>query len=520
MVKTNLRWWSRIGFLISISMGMLALVACSSLPENPYKPESQSLTATQGTLRQQSQIMQKNLKEDESAFLLIPKNEEALRWRLALIDEAQTSIDLQTYIWANDEVGRLVMSRLFLAAQRGVRVRLLVDDMVKDWSDEMIALVARFPNIQMRHFNPGRVRKGALQRMLQMSIQFKTLNRRMHNKQMVVDGCWGIVGGRNIGNPYFGLAHKYNNRDLDLLITGAIISKMARDFDEYWNADAAYPGKAMSDKLSEKESEKIRGWFYPKVKADQTLFAQTKIPPNPIDWTTEFSMLPNRMVTGSAQLLQDSPEVSGDRGIRLMDQINQSKLKVKQQTCVMTPYLIPSKKLLQKLASLSGDRRIRILVPSMASNNHTMAHSHYKKYRKKLLKAGVELYEFKDQPSEEFRAFSDTSPVRANFISLHTKAFVLDEEWVLIGSLNLDPRSIQINTEHMLLINSPILAKQLLAEFETMIAPQNAWTVTLNDKGKLRWKSGDTILKHEVSRGVGQRISSVFWRIMPVENQL
>ncbi len=501
----------------------LIFVGCAHIPEYPYKPVSHShAPATEGLLVEASQSVMKKADEGESAFMLIRNNEDALRWRLALIDSAQQSIDLQTFIWSNDESGRLMLSRIMAAAERGVQVRLLIDDMPKDWSDEGTALVARIPNIQLRRFNPGRVRKGAISRMFQMSIHFKKLNRRMHNKQMVVDGRWGMIGGRNLGNPYFGLAKKYNNRDLDLLIAGAILPKMAADFDEYWNADAAYPGEAMSDKLSEKEIKKLSGRFDAAVLEDRKLFAQTRIPPEPIDWSDEFSALPGQMVMGVAQLLQDSPEVKGDRGVRLVDQIDQVVIEAKYQTCVITPYMIPSKELLSDLTrNIQEDgRRVRFLVPAMESNNHTMAHSHYKKYRKRILKAGAELYEFRAQPTAELRAVSDTAPIEADFISLHTKAFALDDHWVLIGSLNVDPRSIQINTEHMLLIDSPELAAQLIGDFERMTAPENAWAVTLNDKGKLRWTSGDDVRKHQPARGFGQRCSDFFWRLMPIEGQL
>jgi putative cardiolipin synthase len=149
-----------------------------------------------------------------------------------------------------------------------------------------------------------------------------------------------------------------------------------------------------------------------------------------------------------------------------------------------------------------------------------MAHSHYKKYRKKLLDAGAELYEFRGEPSDALRAFSDTPPVKSKFISLHTKAFVLDDRWVLLGSLNIDPRSIDINTEHMLVIDCPELAAEMLVDYDTMIAPENAWAVTRNDKGKLRWTSVEGERTSQPARGFGQRCSDFFWRWMPVESQL
>ena len=509
---------SKIGCLL-----LLLVAGCAHIPKNPDKPVTYShAPAEKGMLATSSEAVLKKAEEGDSAFMLIQRNADALRWRLALIDSAQKSIDLQVFIWSNDESGRLILARLGAAAERGVQVRLLIDDMPKDWSDRITAIVARLPNISLRRFNPGRVRKGIIGRAYQMSTQFQTLNRRMHNKQLIVDGTWGILGGRNLGNPYFGLSKKYNNRDLDLLITGSVITDMAKDFDEYWNSDAAYPGEVMAGEFSEKELDKLSARYDALLAKDNELLRQTVIPVDPLDWTSEFKMLPAKMVLGTAQCLQDSPEVKGDRGLRLVEKIDQVELGITHVTSAITPYMIPSKQQLESIqkAVLEENRKVRFLVPSMESNNHTMAHSHYKKYRKKLLMAGAELYEFRGQPSAELRALSDTPPVKSEFISLHTKAFVLDERWVLLGSLNIDPRSIKINTEHMLIIECPELAKQMLADFETMIAPENAYAVTLNEKNDLRWSSIDGERKSQPARSHGQRWKDFFWRWMPIEGQL
>ena len=503
---------------------LLALTGCvTTLPKDPDKPISYSQPpATEGRLAATSQAVLAQADPAESAFLLINNNEQALRWRLALIDSAQQSIDMQVYIWSNDESGRLFLDRIRAAAQRGVRVRLLLDDMPKGWRDRGTAIIARQPNIQMRRFNPGRFRKGPLVRTIQMSLQFKELNRRMHNKQMVVDGRWGIIGGRNIGNPYFGLSTKYNNRDLDVLITGPVLEKMASDFDEFWNSDAAYPGEAMARDYSQQEVQKVIQEFDAVLLKDRQLLKQTRIPTEPENWSREFARLPEEMVTGEAFYFQDSPFVKGDRGIRLNEQLKQLDLNVRHQSCIITPYLIPSKEQLQTTARVikEENRRVRVLAPSMASNNHTIVHSHYRKYRKRLLKMGVELYEFRSQPSDALRSDSDTFPVHSKFISLHTKAFIFDQDWVLLGSLNLDPRSIEINTENLLMVESAELAKQLLADFETMCAPENAWAVTLNEKNKLRWTSEEGERSHQPGRSSVQRFFDLFYGLLPVEGQL
>lgn len=502
---------------------ILFAAGCAHIPENPNKPVSYShAPVEEGLLAVVSDAVLANSTTNESAFLLIPKNSDALNWRLALIDSAKESIDLQVFIWSNDESGRLMLERIVAATKRGVKVRLLIDDMPKDWSDRGTALVARIPNLELRRFNPGRVRKGLIGRAFQMSTQFSKLNRRMHNKQLLVDGTWGIVGGRNIGNPYFGLSDTYNNRDLDLLLTGPLIQDLALDFDEYWNAPASYPGEAMFKEISPEQLKKIQERFNAELLADRALLNQTIIEADVIDWSESLGALPDRMVKGTAESMKDSPEVEGDRGIRLVEQLAEVDFEASDQTSVITPYMIPSKEFLGDIEKTvkEENRTVRLLVPAMESNNHTMAHSHYKKYRKKLLKAGAELYEFRAQPSAELRAYSDTPPVQSKFISLHTKAFAVDNRWVLLGSLNVDPRSIHINTEHMLIIDSPALTRQLLQDYDTMISPDNAYAVTLNEKGKLRWTSSDGEKKNQPARGFGQRCSDFFWRLMPVESQL
>jgi len=511
-----------IGRKMALVGVILLVTACSTLPKNPDKVVSYSSgPAKKGTLVESSQAVLSKAEKGQSGFMLIQKNSEAMNWRLALIDHAQQSIDIQVFIWSDDISGRLILDRLIIASKRGVKIRLLVDDMSKGWTDEVIALIDRMPNIQLRRFNPGLIRDGLVRRTFQMSTQFRQLNRRMHNKQLIVDGTWGIIGGRNHGDPYFGLSAEYNNCDLDLLITGALINDLMVDFDEYWNADAAYPGHAMAADLSDRKIAKLLKEHDDEIEKDRLLLEQTTIPVFSGDWSKKFEALNKEMVVGAGFSFKDSPQVRGDRGIRLIEQIDLAAIDIKHSTSAITPYMIPSKMMIAEIKRVvSEGQTVRLLVPSMESNNHTMVHSHYKKYRKRLLDAGVELYELKGWPSDELRALCDTPPVKSKFISLHTKGFVLDERWVLLGSLNIDPRSININTEHMVIIDCPALAKELLVDFDFMISPSNSYAVTLNDSNDLRWKSDDKEFRVQPARGFGQRVKDFFWRWIPLENQL
>jgi putative cardiolipin synthase len=522
-MKRNVLQFLSLGRVLLCVVMLLGGTACSTLPPRPDCPMNYGQPpASRGLLLDSSEAVLATREEGQSAFVLISDNAEALRWRLALIDEAQSSIDLQVFIWSDDESGRLLLSRIITASRRGVKVRLLLDDIQKDWSDRSTAFVSHLPNVSVRRFNPGRIRKGIVGRTLQMGTQFRALNRRMHNKQLIVDGHWGIIGGRNIGNPYFGLGKKYNNRDLDVLITGHLIRQMADDFNEYWNADAAYPGEAMSPKLSPRKTKKELRRIEKAILKDATVLSRAAIPLGAVDWSSRFAKVTRDAVTGVAVSLSDSPIVNGDRGVRLVDKLESIGSQVRHESCVITPYMIPSKQQLETIERIVREEQqwVRVLVPSMESNNRTMAHSHYKKYRKRLLEAGVELYEFRGWPSDAMRAYSDAKSVKSGFISLHAKAFVLDRHWVLLGSLNVDPRSVNINTEHMIVIDSPKLAERLLSDFDAMTSPENAWRVSLTSSGKLRWTSTAGVRKRQPARGLWQRCSDWVYRWLPIEGQL
>jgi putative cardiolipin synthase len=514
---------ARRAYNLLLALLLLGAASCASIPKNPAREKTYSLPAADaGRLTELSDAALARGKQGESAFMRVAGNADAMRWRLALIDSAEQSIDLQVFIWSNDESGRLLLSRILDASQRGVRVRLLVDDMPKDWSDKATALVARQPNVHLRRFNVGRTRKGLISRTLQMSLQFRRLNRRMHNKLMVIDGRWAVVGGRNIGNPYFGVSKKYNNIDLDLLVTGPSVKQMAESFDVYWNSDAAYPGSSMHGEISERKSESMIKKFGEVLAKDrEKLWDKTAVLHPREEQQRALGRLPDEMLHGLAIYLQDSPKVSGDRGERLLDQIHRLIPASKEMTCLVTPYLLPSSKMLGNMSeAVKAGRKARLIVPSMESNNHTMVHTHYKKYRRAILETGAEIYELKGQPGEGLRRRSDTSPVKSQFISLHAKLIVQDADAICIGSLNLDPRSVEINTENMLYVKSPELARQFLDDIEMSCSGENAWQVYLDEDGNVRWTDGKDVRSLQPARGFIQRCKATFYRMLPVESQL
>ena len=503
-----------------ILLTVLVSAACTTLPPVPPQPVINHLPpAESGVLTDISKRITVKLQSSESAYLLLPRNDDALNWRLALVDHATTSIDVQYFIFQNDATGNLLFDRLLKAADRGVRVRLLVDDIWFAPNEDVIAAIDDHPNFAIKIFNPTYTRN-RLGGLLEFSAYFDELNRRMHNKLFIVDNRMAIVGGRNIGNPYFGLSEKYNFRDLDVLTIGPVVEEISVAFDEYWNAELAYPGRLMSDKYSYEDLDLLRQAVKTYLEEHAELLAS--YPLTPRDWSKEMQQLTRRVHSGEGHFLQDDPIVVHGEQLKLIDMLDTLAAPAHQELLVVSPYLIPVGDMLQNMAELYQEGvEVKMLTASMASNNHTAAHSHYKKYRKRILATGTELFEFRHDPSPAIRDEADIPPVKSKFISLHVKALVGDRQRCFIGSLNLDPRAVEINTENGLYIESPGLAKELAAMFDAMMAPENAWRVYLdNEEQTLRWESSKGTVENQPARSFGQRISDFFYRLLPIESQL
>ncbi|MFC1859562.1 phospholipase D-like domain-containing protein [Thermodesulfobacteriota bacterium] len=341
----------------------------------------------------------------------------------------------------------------------------------------------------------------------------------MHNKLFVVDNQLAIVGGRNIGNEYFGLSQKYNFRDLDVLVIGPVVEELSHAYDEYWNAKPAYPGSAMSGKATKEDLRLLREANTEYLNNNGKIFAS--YPMQPKLWEKKLRQLPSRMKVGTAHFLQDAPvSFDGDEH-RLSDMLLYLAEPSHRELIIITPYLIPVGTFLEDLAELSSAGiKVKILTGSMGSNNHTAAHSHYKKYRRRILAAGAELYDFKHDPSPAVRDISDVPPIQSKFISLHIKALVGDRKRCFVGSLNLDPRAIEINTENGLYIESSELCGELADQFDGLMTPENAWRVTVNEKNQLSWESSAGIVYMQPARSFWQRIADFFFRLLPIESQL
>ena len=512
--------WHGIVWLALTGLLLLSGCATHQLRDVPLTPGYAQPPSQSGPLFQVAQQIEAQNGAGKSTYLALSDNLDALRWRLLLADLATETIDAQYYLWNGDESGRLLALHLIAAADRGVRVRLLVDDVFTIDSDTGIATLDSHPNIEVRIFNPWQKRGSTWRRVTEYLGASRQLNQRMHNKLFVADNRVAIVGGRNIGNPYFGLGDQYNFRDLEVVTAGPVATDISHSFDIYWNDDWAVTGEAFTPPGYEPPpSDSIREDLQQELQASERL-EQAGLG-DLLRWDDLLPQLVDASDTGNVWVVFDDPPtaVANNNGVRKVDKLAGLSKQYRHDVVVASAYFIPTNELLESIQALT-DRgvRVRVLTNSLASTNHTMVNSGYSPWRRRLLKAGAELYEYRGD-------IHDTSGIVApgidnHRITLHTKAIVIDHETVYIGSLNLDPRSMHINTEMGMLIQDPVLAREVMRTLEEDMSPENSWQVTLNEEDHLVWESAAGKVHLQPARNFGQRIADFFFGLLPIKDQL
>jgi putative cardiolipin synthase len=504
-------------------MGLSLIPGCAThrLQTDVDKIPSQALPpAETGRIHEISQKLNSTAGADESEFMLLPDNLNSLRWRVLLADLAEQSIDLQYYLIDRDDSSRYFAMALVRAANRGVRVRLLVDDVFLMNRDDRIAAWSEHPHIEIRVFNPWHKRGSLVQRGLEYLGYSERLNQRMHNKLFAVDNRIAIIGGRNIGDAYFGLSDKYNFRDLDVIVAGPMVDKVSDSFDLYWNDEWTVSAAAFArpDREAPLKEHMVREGAALLAASDKAGKAGLL---KPIPSKDFLDHLLSNSVYGQAWAVYDDPpsEIANQQGVRKIDQLEDIDSAIERELLIASPYLVPSEIFMDKLQQMSQRGvRVRLLTNSLASTNHTMVHSGYRPWRRRLIDAGIELYEYRADASDTAGVLA--AGMEGGFTSLHTKTFVIDREFVYLGSLNMDPRSFHINTEMGLLVASPQLADQVAVLLEREIAPENAWRVTRDDEGRLAWTSSAGTSHLQPARGFAQRIADFFYGLLPIKDQL
>ena len=446
--------------------------------------------------------------------LLIEDPQLALTSRIELIEAADKSIDLQYFIWKNDATGILLIQSLIAAADRGVRIRGLLDDIELEGLTGRIRAINSHPNIEIRIFNPFSVRTNMRLRILRLTefvLDGMRLNHRMHNKLLIVDNQAAILGGRNIGDEYFGRGSKRNFIDSDILISGSVIPELSDGFDAYWNSALAQPVKRMVNlSLFGADLDRIRERIEKRLSERPDLEGLSDGNPD----KALFAALANGPKLNWSASVIDDPDVgwfnNPDESAQPLTEI---ALSAQREILIVTPYLIPTDKLLSIAETLIGRGvRISVLTNSLASNDAVIAQAAYGHFREKILKIGVELYEMRGDPA----FIASDSGISHN---LHSKFLLFDDQVVFIGSLNLDPRSLYLNTELGVVLNSEELSQSFRASFELMTHPDNAWRLERTPNGIL-WRSSAGTLKKPPAKSPWQRFSYNAFSLIPISNQL
>ena len=501
---------------------LLALWAagCASLPANVARTASSAFNAPDQTALGQLVLERKALDggRTNSAFALLDSVRAAYSSRIALIESAQRTLDLQYYAIHGDSTTEILLQRLRDAARRGVRVRILLDDFNTVGQDAQVLRLAFEPNVEMRLFNPlPGPRSSLIGRIFTSLHDVSRIQKRMHNKLFIADNAMGITGGRNLGDAYFGGDDTSNFVDLEVLAVGAVVRDMSASFDRYWNDELAYP---MQSLVSAEDLENLRKPApQQQVDPSRAPASQAAKPPQP---TPSASVMPDATPTdvttsekapmdlrrvpltwAPALLMVDEPGKIGpgddeaDAGETVVDGLLNLMQQARQEVLIVSPYFVPGEATMQVLGQLRAKGiRIRVLTNSLASNDAPAAHAGYARYRKALLTMGVELYEMRAEQEGNAAGMGSAggggsgrnaggSKGNASRASLHTKAVFIDSRLAVIGSMNLDLRSQRKNSEVALLIRSTALSQLAARQVESTLA-HGAYRVGL-DRGELVW---------------------------------
>ncbi len=469
-----------------------------------------------------------------SGFRLFASGSDAFTLRIQMANRAERTLDVQYFIFKDDDTGQLLMSAMLRAASRGVRVRVLMDDSQARGQDDRVGVLAANPNVEVRLYNPFYYRgSNPLLRYTEFALTMSRLDYRMHNKLFVVDNAIAVVGGRNVGDEYFDMGDAPQFGDYDVFAMGPIVRNLSKSFDAYWNCSLSIPVRALhgdtptapklaevKDQLSE-HKQALR-------QSDEERAIRTG---NPL---SRLLSTDSGIVWAKAEVLADSPDKAavedGDEAGRLFRRrLLEAAAEVQKELLIVSPYFVPGAKgeaLLEKLRARGV--RVRVLTNSLLSTDVPAVHAGYRKYRMPLLEAGVELYEVKPLPGKpQPRGGLLKSPSSGQF-SLHAKAFVFDGKRIFIGSANFDRRSLHLNTEIGLMIDSAELAQQVTKRFDTIANPANSFVLALQKEGDasphLVWKSvkdGKPIVyTREPGDDRWRELLVDFYDLLPIDDQL
>jgi putative cardiolipin synthase len=491
---------------------LIALAGCASLPPNTARQPSEALSNTGDTRLGRAVAALTRANPGRTGIYPIAGGRDAFAARVVLARAAERSLDVQYYILRNDTTGGLFCEALWQAAERGVRVRLLVDDSGTHGLDAVLAALDAHPNIEVRLFNPYANRRF---RLGELATDFSRLNRRMHNKSFTADNQATIVGGRNIGDEYFGAGSEVEFTDLDVLAIGPAVHAVSASFDAYWNSDSAYPAAALIRPSPEKSAEVREAWEklrdspeaarYAKAVLATALVRELLAGSLPLEWTSA------RVVSDDPSKVLHPPE---RKDLHMLPLLEAAVGKPERELDLVSPYFVPTSEGAAALTALAARGvKVRVLTNSLAATDVAPVHAGYAKYRETLLRGGVRLYELKPTAEESDKRES----AGGSDASLHAKTFAVDRSRLFVGSFNFDPRSARLNTEMGVVIDSPSLAARLSSALDSGL-PRDAYEVRLAKDGRsLEWVAEGKVYGAEPGAGFFRSLWIGLLSLLPIE---
>jgi len=470
------KYWRILLFCLS-----LATAGCVTAPFDFPRESSTAIDPDTHTSLQTTVLEWQANNPGPSGFYALVRGSEGFGARLRLIERAEKTIDAQYFLMKGDTAGKVFAGSLLAAADRGVRVRFLLDDVFTTVRDKELELIDAHPNIEVRLYNP--VSRFGI-KSLNFLFDFRRANRRMHNKSFTVDNQMSIVGGRNIADEYFELKPEGEFMDFDVIALGPIAADVSEQFDSFWNHERSLPITAFRSRFDEDDLQQARKEIGEEM---GDLGASVYREAVETELIVDLVSGKRNLFSAPAEVITDDPEKlvsrKGMEHMILVQELTKAVQQAEEEVIVVTPYLVPGKAGVEFWESITAKGvRVLILTNSLASNNHTAVHSGYAGYRKKLLDAGVELYEARANAVDV--ASNGNSDAEA--LTLHTKAMLIDRQSLFVGSLNLDPRSREINSEMGLLIDSLEMGNELVNRLLAAL-PELAYRVVRDERGRLRW---------------------------------
>lgn len=427
---------------------------------------------------------------DQTGTFVLDRGEDALQARAWLTDHARQSIEVQYFIWSTDNIGTLAAEALLRAAERGVKVRVIVDDLLVDAPDKTLLALAKHPNVDIRIYNPQhKVGTPLHKRVLNMALDFRGVNQRMHDKTFIVDGKLAITGGRNMADEYFDYDHEYNFRDRDALLLGEAVKAMRASFENFWTSGLSVPVEELYDGLGLMQKN-VRVSSAEVQQVYRELHEYAKSPENFSPLVREliantpesFPAIASEVVWGKVDFIHDRPG-KNDNKFRLDGggQTTQALARLAEgaheRIVIQSPYLVLSDDAIELFRkAIARGVKVRISTNSLASTDNVQAFSGYRNQRDKLLKMGMEVYEFKPDPAVQAKLMPRAAAnARPPIFAIHAKSMVVDGKLAFIGTYNLDPRSENLNTEVGVVIHDAALASRVEQSIETDMQPGNSW---------------------------------------------